>query len=68
MGILKNHFWRSVGKFGTRMGCLVFFFKYLLIKMICCLFPSLSPERELLRQQHEEIISQLNQKMADKAT
>ncbi|XP_005098616.1 myosin-11 isoform X2 [Aplysia californica] len=28
----------------------------------------LHPERELLRQQHEEIISQLNQKMADKAT
>ncbi|GFO41405.1 myosin-2 heavy chain-like [Plakobranchus ocellatus] len=28
----------------------------------------LHPERELLKQQHEEIISQLNQKMADKAT
>jgi len=26
-----------------------------------------SPERELIRQQHEEIISQLNQRMAEKA-
>lgn len=31
------------------------------------MFFYLSPERELVREQHEEIISQLNQRMAEKA-